>query len=195
MIVSKTTGKMLRGVFGALAIALGALALVVFAIPAMAATAMRDADWQTYRSEGFQLRFDYPAGLFPNVSDDVADGGATGSRRTGRIFSTADGRAQLQVGAFDNVDRLTASELRARALKTSYDGAAIDYDRLAPTWFVLSGRRGEEMFYERITLSCGGKRIDVWTMNYPTAERAMFDRVVEDMARRYRGALRQVQCQ
>lgn len=162
----------------------------------VAAPATQDLAWKTFASAGFPLRFEYPAGLFSEAPADVlgAPPGEGQPQRTGRVFTTPDGRATLQVGAFENVDGLTARELRARAVKTSYDGARIEYDRLAASWFVLSGRRGDEVFYERIALTCEGRRIDVWTMTYPSSDGAVFDRVVEEMARRYRQSLREVQC-
>ena len=160
-----------------------------------AAPAGRDLGWTTYRSEGFDLVFDYPARVFTTVEEDPTTALEPRIRdRAGRSFTTQDGRATLQVGAFQNIDRLDAAGLRTRALKTSYAGAAIDYDRLAANWFVLSGRRADEMFYERVTVTCSGRRIDVWQMSYPIADRAFFDRVVEEMARKYRPALQSIKC-
>ncbi|HRK17891.1 MAG TPA: hypothetical protein PK970_02960 [Hyphomicrobiaceae bacterium] len=201
MIAFTDFGKMRRrfGRFGKRAVVvsiLGALVLAQGVAAVGAAPATRDLAWKTFEAEGFALRFEYPAGLFSEAPEDVlgAPAGDGQPRRTGRVFTTPDGRATLQVGAFENVDGLTARELRARAVKTSYDGARIEYDRLAASWFVLSGRRGDEVFYERIALTCDGRRIDVWTMTYPSTDGALFDRVVEEMARRYRQSLREVQC-
>ncbi|MEQ1648803.1 MAG: hypothetical protein ABL898_09485 [Hyphomicrobiaceae bacterium] len=177
------------------AVALATVMLASLAVAVTAAPVGRDFGWATYTSPGFDLNFDYPARVFTTVDEDPTSELEPRIRdRAGRTFSTADGRATLQVGAFQNVDRLDASGLRARALKTSYVGAQVEYDRLAPNWFVLSGRRADEMFYERVTVTCGGRRIDVWQMSYPMAERAFFDRVVEDMARKYRLALANIKC-
>lgn len=201
MIAFRSFGKMCHrlersGKQAVVASFLGALMLALGVVEVGAAPGARDLGWRTFASEGFPLRFEFPAGLFSESPEDgVAAPARDGqARRTGRVFTTPDGRATLQVGAFENVDGLTARELRARAVKTSYDGARIDYDRLAASWFVLSGRRGDEVFYERVALTCDGRRIDVWTMTYPSTDGAEFDRVVEEMARRYRQSLREVQC-
>lgn len=170
-------------------------AAMLVSLEASAAPVERDFGWTTYRSPGFDLTFDYPAQVFTTVEEDPTT--ALEPRilnRAGRTFTTADARATLQVGAFQNVDLLDARGLRARALKTSYVGAKVEYDRLTANWFVLSGRRADEMFYERVTVTCGGRRIDVWQMSYPVSERAFFDRVVEDMARKYRPALANIKC-
>jgi hypothetical protein len=51
---------------------------------------------------------------------------------------------------------------------------------------VLSGTRDGVMFYERVTFTCGGRRINSWAMLYPAAERGLYDRIVEQVARSYR---------
>ena len=65
--------------------------------------------------------------------------------------------------------------------------------RCGTSWFVLSGTRDGTMFYERVTFTCGGRRINSWAMLYPVAERRLYDRIVEQVARSYphrRGQLR-----
>jgi hypothetical protein len=71
-------------------------------------------------------------------------------------------------------------------LQQSYPGADIDYAPIGPTWFVLSGTRDGIMFYERVTFTCGGRLINSWAMLYPAAERRVWDRIVEQVARSYR---------
>ena len=71
-------------------------------------------------------------------------------------------------------------------LTESYAGAAIDYAPVRDTWFVLSGIRNGTMFYERVTFTCGGRRINSWAMLYPVAERRFYDRSVEQVHRSYR---------
>ena len=49
---------------------------------------------------------------------------------------------------FDSVlDFLRARNTRDYALKEIYADAVLDYSPLKPTWFVVSGRRGDRMFY------------------------------------------------
>ena len=75
---------------------------------------------------------------------------------------------------------------RAFVLQQSYPGADIDYAPVRDTWFVLSGTRDGMMFYERVTFTCGGRLINSWAMLYPAAERQLYDRIVEHVARSYR---------
>jgi len=41
------------------------------------------------------------------------------------------------------------------------------------------------MFYQRVSFTCGGRLINSWAMLYPAAERKMYDRVVEAVARSF----------
>ena len=59
--------------------------------------------WRSFDDGRLGLPFPYPADLFPVVSGDLgARWGVHEARRTGRMFETRDGRATLQVGAFEN---------------------------------------------------------------------------------------------
>ena len=81
---------------------------------------------------------------------------------------------------------MSLRDYRALVLQQTYPGAAIDYAPVRDTWFVLSGTRDGTMFYERVTFTCGGRRINSWAMLYPTTERQVYDRIVEQVARSYR---------
>ena len=64
-------------------------------------------------------------------------------------------------------------DYRSLVLQQSYAGADIDYAPVSGSWFVLSGTRDGVMFYERVTFTCGGRRINSWAMLYPAAERRL----------------------
>ena len=150
------------------------LSAAVLSLSALAASAQ---DFATYRNErhGFSLR--YPAGTFaaqPPPNDN------------GRIFLSQDGNARLLAGALPNADGMNLLAYRSLVLKQSYPGAAIDYAPVRDNWFVLSGIRDGVMFYERVTFTCGGRLINSWAMLYPAADRQLYDRIVEQVARTYR---------
>ena len=102
------------------------------------------------------------------------------------MFVSRDGNARLLAGALPNVDGMSLRDYRSLVLQQSYPGAAIDYAPVRDTWFVLSGIRNGTMFYERVTFTCGGRRINSWAMLYPVAERRFYDRIVEQVHRSYR---------
>ena len=108
----------------------------------------------------------------------------------GRVWVSHDGNAKLLAGALANADGMSLNEYRAFLMKESYAGAEIDYAPVRDTWFVLSGTRDGTMFYERVTFTCSGRRINSWAMLYPVAERRIYDRIVEKVARTYRAGER-----
>jgi hypothetical protein len=148
---------------------------VLVSVSAVAAAAQ---DVATYRNDRYGFSLSYPAGTFapqpPAASDD------------GRVFVSRDGNARLLAGALPNADGMALRDYRAFVLQQSYRGAAIDYAPVSNNWFVLSGTRDGVMFYERVTFTCGGRLINSWAMLYPAAERRLYDRIVEQVARSYR---------
>jgi hypothetical protein len=132
----------------------------------------------TYRNERHGFSLSYPAGTFAAQPPPASD--------QGRAFVSRDGNARLLAGALPNADGVNLRDYRALVLQQSYPGAEIDYAPVGATWFVLSGTRDGVMFYERVTFTCGGRLINSWAMLYPAAERRVYDRIVEQVARSYR---------
>jgi hypothetical protein len=135
-------------------------------------------DIATYRNERHGFSLSYPSGAFsvlpPPASAD------------GRVFVSSDGNARLLAGALPNDGGMNLREYRNLLLQKSYPGAALDYAPVRDNWFVLSGVRDGIMFYERVTFTCGGRLINSWAMLYPAAERRLYDRIVEHVAKSYR---------
>jgi hypothetical protein len=145
-------------------------------------------DWTPFRDEVLGYTFTFPAKVFqPEVGDPTTALQARTEKRSGQVFRSKDGKAFLQTAAFANIDKLTTAAYKAK-VAASYAGSRIEYTRFADTFFVLSGVRGKEVFYERVTFSCGGRIINAWAMTYPLAEGALYDRIVEEVARTFRPA-------
>jgi hypothetical protein len=53
------------------------------------------------------------------------------------------------------------------------------------SWFVLSGYRGNDIYYEKVMFSCGGKVVNVMAISYP-GDRGRYDPVVERMEDTFR---------
>jgi len=150
--------------------------LVILASVTTVAAAAQDVT--TYRNDRHGFSLSYPAGAFSPQPTPAGD--------DGRVFVSRDGAARLLAGALPNADGMTLRDYRSLVLQQSYSGAVIDYAPMRDTWFVLSGIRDGLMFYERVTFTCGGRRINSWAMLYPAAERGLYDRIVEQVARSYR---------
>ena len=134
-------------------------------------------DWATVKNERHGFAIAYPINVFEQTTAPTTD--------EGRVFQSKDGKAKLLVGAFENADNNTLETYRQFLLDEQYAGAAIDYAPVKQRWFVLSGTRNGETFYQRVSFTCGGKLINSWAMLYPATERKTYDRVVEAVARTY----------
>lgn len=157
----------------ALRLAAGAVVLAC-ATPAFAG---KLDDWATLHNDRHGFTIAYPAEVFEQKSEPTTD--------EGRILVSKDGKAKLLVGAFANEDESSLDQYRQFLLEGQWKGAAIDYAPVRQKWFVLSGTRDGEIFYERVSFTCGGKLINSWAMVYPAGERKFYDRVVEAVAKTY----------
>lgn len=67
----------------------------------------------------------------------------------------------------------------------------ITYKRLSDSWFVVSGYRGDDIFYTRVDLACRGHRWHVAELTYPRAKKTNMDAQVTHVSntlRKYRNA-------
>ncbi|MBK9078351.1 MAG: hypothetical protein WBP38_07550 [Hyphomicrobium sp.] len=134
-------------------------------------------DWATVKNDRHGFAIAYPVDVFEQKSAPTTD--------EGRVLISKDGKAKLLVGAFENADHNSLQDYRQFLLDEQYAGADIDYAPVKKRWFVLSGTRNGQMFYERVSFTCGGKLINSWAMVYPADERKTYDRVVDAVARTY----------
>ena len=135
------------------------------------ASAIERSSWGQYRDREVGLTFDMPAHIFPLES---AEGG-----RSGTVFSSSDGRAQLRVFGAPNETGVSPREYLARIAKQ--DAADFSYVRTAPSWFVASGTRDGVIMYRRCNFS-SAKRIGCIQLNYPQREKRAWDAAVTRMS-------------
>jgi uncharacterized glyoxalase superfamily protein PhnB len=134
--------------------------------------------WETYQDPKAAFSFKYPSGIFQPGPDSPS--------HDRPAFVSRDGRAQLVVYGGDNVSGQSIEAYRRQLIAESFSDAKFDYVPVRKTWFVLSGREGDEMFYLRITFACDGRTLHGWGLRYPAAERKVYDRIVEDIHRSYK---------
>lgn len=147
----------------------------------------RLSQWETIQSSRHGFQIAYPGSVFAPQSGAASD--------DGHVFVSRDGAARLLVGAFENETSATLREYRTQLLDENYKGADLDYAPMRKRSFIISGTQGEMHFYERVSFTCGGRLINSWALLYPVAERHIYDRIVEAIARTYSpGAGRTGQC-
>ena len=160
-------------------IALSAGLGAIIAAPPCQAVAQSNqfSDWATVQNKRFGFQIAYPANIFFPAP--------TPSGNDGRVLKSKDGQAKLLVATFENAENMTLDGYRRFLLSDIYANTNLDYTPQKQRWFVLSGTRGDETFYERVTFSCGGKLINSWAMLYPTSQKRLYDRVVEAVSKTY----------
>jgi len=131
-----------------------------------------------YRNQRFGFALSIPADVFRQ--------GETRNAEVGNLWVSHDGQARLIAGAQVNDGGETIQAYRKYIMETTYAGASYDYTPMRETWFVLSGMKDGQLFYERVTFACGGRYIYGWQIMYPTTDRRRWDRIVEQIHRSYR---------
>ena len=156
---------------------LAACALMSLCSPFAFAAGPRLNDWATLKNDRHGFAIAYPIDVFEQKSEPTTD--------EGRVLLSKDGKAKLLVGAFENADSQSLEDYRQFLIAEQYAGANIDYAPVKQRWFVLSGTRGDEIFYQRVSFTCGGKLINSWAMLYPADQRKTYDRVLTAIAHTY----------
>jgi hypothetical protein len=142
------------------------------------ASVPRDAGWQTYVDAQHGTRVEYPAGVFSEEAGAPTIG-------TGRAFRTSDGRAHLEIYSLLNRDRNTPASYVAKNF--SLRRAALEYDRVAPDFFALSGIQQDMVYYSRCNFPDGRNgAIHCVYLTYPHGETKAWDAIVTRISRSLR---------
>src|ERR1700730_16906318 len=91
-----------------------------------------------------------------------------------KVLTSPDGRASLTV-LEERADTDMASYMRSVAER---DGERVTYRRREQSWIVVSGFKGERIFYRKAMLACGDKVWHQIAFDYPAAEKRGYDRFV-----------------
>jgi hypothetical protein len=153
---------------------------VVALMSAQTAQAQGPASWASYKNERFGYTLSYPSNVFSR--QPPADNG------DGQSFLTADGRAKLVVFGAANRENFTPSKYRETILREFGGYDQMDYSPTGKTWFVLSGFRGENIYYQKVMFSCGGSVINVLSVTFPRAEKKFYEGLVEVMEDNFKPA-------
>ena len=146
----------------------------------------RPASWTQYYNAQLGFALSYPAEVFSSSNHWV------GSRD--HLFLSGDGRALLRISSQPIAATDTLAQYRGSLMAERYRDATFNYAPLSSNGFVLAGSVGDEMFYERVTLSCRRHWIHGWLLVYPLAQRPFFEAIAEEIDRSYRHPDRDGRC-
>ena len=145
---------------------LGAIALL-----ALAAVATAAPQYRTYANPRFGTTADVPV----DWKSDPPPANGDGLR-----FNSPDKRASLTVSGSLNI--YDTVEEAMKSYEEPGDGEKITYRHREPRAIVVSGTRGNTIFYGKHILSCGDQIWNSVYLEYPTAEKAAYDALVAHVA-------------
>jgi hypothetical protein len=154
-------GGMFRRVAGATA--------VLTALTSSGLGQPRDLGWRTFVVPEYGTRIQYPASIFIPAGQPE-----TG---TGQRFERADGRAVLSVYSRRNAANENPTTYLRNNLRVNR--SALDYTRIARSFFAISSEGDGVILYSRCNFSGGaGGAIHCFDLTYPEGEKKAWDSVV-----------------
>lgn len=134
--------------------------------------------WATYKNSRFGTTAEYPADLF-TVFDPPPENG------DGQGFRTPDGRSHLSVYGAWNVEGHTPETYISNYVDLA--GASVTYRRVTDRFYVISGTRDGNIFYDRCNFSADPKGIiDCLTISYPEQEKSQWSPIVSRLSKSLR---------
>jgi hypothetical protein len=128
-------------------------------------------NWTTYVSDSFGYSLYYPAAFFEPQA--IAQPGEP------KTFLSFDKTAKLVVSGVVNDEGFTADTYRQTLLRDFSGYEMVEYMPRGKTWFVLSGTRAENTYYQKVLFSCAGRIINVLSITFPTAEKSFYEGLIE----------------
>jgi hypothetical protein len=154
------------------------LTMVIIALGSVQAVAVER--WKTEQDPSFGFSFAYPETLFASERGD--------EKPSFYYFASDQSDAKFLVGAWDNRGGATPQHFKRWMMTNAGGYEDVTYQPHGRTWFVLSGYRGEQVYYEKAIFSCDNHVVNVFAISYPEAQRGIFDPVVERMEDSFRPA-------
>jgi hypothetical protein len=168
--------KMRRDSMFALALAVTVCAVAAFTSGRPVGAETGVPAWHSYHNDRYGTTIDYPDLFKAEPPPDSNDG---------RKFIAADG-AEFAVYASYNTLDFDLAKFHDFTIKNLDPKAAVTYQARGDDWFVISGTRGDNVFYERETLSHKAQMTEGFFMNYPSSRKQTYDPIVARMTKSFR---------
>ena len=157
---------------------LPSLMLLLMVAAAPSAALAEPSGWVASRDEGFGFTYAFPSEAFAPREGD--------GRPSVHIFESQDARAKLLFTAWRNEEGQTPAAFKQWLIANTEGYDELTYRPRGRSWFVLSGYRDDNIYYEKVMFSCGGNVVNVFGMSYPVAERSRYDPIVERIEDQFR---------
>ena len=136
----------------------------------------RSDAWAAYRDSVYDCQLQYPASLFTPEPLDMAE--------KAQRFSGPDSQTYFRVMGVDNKENLTPAGVKAKYLRADVPGDIL-YERTKGRFLVLSGYRGDSIFYTKVAMSANQRTICILEITYPRKAKRAFDYLVTRMSRSF----------
>jgi hypothetical protein len=156
------------------------ISAAIFSIAPHFAARAQAGEWEWYRSERFGYSLLFPADLL-SPREESQNG-------QGLEFSSGDGSTKLKILVVYNEDRVTPEQYRATLIKEFPEYGAIQYGPRGQSWFVLSGVRGSNIYYQKIMFACGGRVINAFALTYPEERKREYSAMVTTIEKNFHSA-------
>jgi hypothetical protein len=137
-----------------------------------------DERWTTYKNARFGYSLYYPSALFE--ADPPPENGS------GLTFNSEDGWTKIVVFGVHNSEDLSPRQYRKILLEEFGGYDRLDYSPAGKSWFVLSGYRADNIYYQKVIFSCSNQIINVFSMTFPTADKPIYEGMIETMEDRFK---------
>ncbi|KUM24715.1 hypothetical protein AU467_06310 [Mesorhizobium loti] len=153
------------------------LAIVLSSLLAVVATTAIAKPF-TYVNARFAAACTFPGEIF-NITEAEPENG------DGQQWSAPDG-ASLTCSGIYNIDNDTPKTFVAGEKANAGPGYKVTYTKTGKNWAVLSGVKGDKVFYERRLFGTDGVIRSVW-IEYPSSLKAKYDPLTGAIAASLRG--------
>ena len=130
--------------------------------------------------QGYRLYRNWRFGVSVDVPSDWKEGPEP-ENNDGLVFTAPDGAATITVSGILNADGEPAAEVIADEQRAE-DGETVTYRKTGAREAVMSGTRGDAIFYRKVILSCKDQIVNRLLIEYPVAQKQAFDALVSHVA-------------
>ena len=134
--------------------------------------------WAIETDPHLSFRYSYPSQVFSPIEGD--------GKPSFHYFETPSSEARFLVGAWNNAKGQSPESLKRWLIENVGGYDETTYRPRGRSWFVLSGYRGNLIYYEKVMFSCAGSLVNVFAITYPVEQRDMYDPIVERMEDTFR---------
>jgi hypothetical protein len=149
--------------------AIAALASAITGLPASATV----SGWALQTDPDLGFRYSYPPEVFSPIEGD--------GKPYFHYFASPSAQAKFLVGGWNNAKGQSPERFKQWLIENVGGYDETTYRPRGRSWFVLSGYRGDSIYYEKVMFSCGGSLVNVFAITYPVNQRDMYDPIVERM--------------